>query len=273
MAGRLTHDVRAERAVAGVAGARRVELTFGPEGRADERVPAVLLLPPDGAPPAPAAVLLHGFSSRKEQMADMVGVELLRHGLASLAIDLPLHGERIAGPATRWGSGLWERAFDQGAMRNPLALAGAWRAAQREARLAMGYLGARAEVDRERLAIVGYSMGSFLGVQVAADEPRARALVLAAGGDLPEGAPFARVVRAMADPLRAVRRFDGRPLLMVHGRRDPTVRPEQAQRLFDAALEPKELRWYDAGHYLPPAAIDGAATWLLDALGAPGSAG
>ena len=149
----------------------------------------------------------------------------------------------------------------------PLAMAGAWRTAQREARHALGYLGARPEVDRDRLAIVGYSMGSFLGVQVAADERAVRALVLAAGGDLPEGTPFARLVRALADPLRAVRRFDGKPLLMVHGRRDPTVTAAQAQRLFDAAMEPKELRWYDAGHYLPPQAIDDAARWLVERLG------
>ncbi|MDF1505874.1 alpha/beta hydrolase [Roseisolibacter sp. H3M3-2] len=254
MAVRLAHDVRGERAVAG---GRRAELAFGPDGAA-ARVPAVLLLPAAAsrAASAPGAVLLHGFTSRKEQMADTVGAALLRRGLATLAIDLPLHGERVA-----------EGRVDRSTFgRNPLALAGAWRDAQREATLALGYLGARPEVDRDRLAVVGYSMGSFLGVQVAAAEPRVRALVLAAGGDLPEGTPFAAVVRALADPLRAVRRFDGRPLLMVHGRRDPTVTAAQAQRLFDAAQEPKEIRWYDAGHYLPTQALDDAGEWLVSRL-------
>jgi fermentation-respiration switch protein FrsA (DUF1100 family) len=264
-AARLTHELRDERAIRG---GRRLDLAFGREGDA-ERVPAVLLLP-DAATrehPAPGAVLLHGFTSRKEQMAEMVGTTLLAQGVASLAIDLPLHGERIAeGQGSTWGSGDHARSVDRSAFGNPLALAGSWRTAQRETSLALGYLGARAEVDRERLAMVGYSMGSFLGVLVAAGEPRVRALVLAAGGDLPDGTPFARVVRALADPLRAVKRFDGRPLLMVHGRRDPTVTPAQAQRLFDAAQEPKELRWYDAGHYLPARAIDEAAAWLVEKL-------
>jgi uncharacterized protein len=40
------------------------------------------------------------------------------------------------------------------------------------------------------------------------------------------------------------------------------MRPDQAQRLFDAADEPKELRWWDAGHYLPPEASMEAADWL-----------
>ena len=265
MPARLTHALRDERAVRG---GRRLDLTFGREGD-DERVPAVLLLP-DGASrdlPAPGAVLLHGFTSRKEQMADTVGAPLLARGIATLAIDLPLHGERIAeGQGSQWGSGGFARAIDRSAFGNPLALAASWRTAQRETSLALGYLGARPEVDRERLAMVGFSMGSFLGVLVAAAEPRVRALVLAAGGDLPEGTPFARVVRTLADPLRAVKRLNGRPLLMAHGRRDPTVSPAQAQRLFDAAQEPKELRWYDAGHYLPARAIDDAAAWLLARL-------
>ena len=248
---RIAQTVRAERALPG---GRRIELEFGAE-RSAERVPAILLLPADADRdrPAPGALLLHGYTSHKEQMAESVGRVLLRHGIASLAIDLPLHGERRGG-------------MDMQAMRNPMALASAWRLAQDEARLALGYLGARSEVSAERLALVGYSMGSFLGVLVASKEPRVRAVVLAAGGDLPSGTPFERLVRAVADPLRAVRRLDGRPLLMVHGRRDRTVTPDQAQRLFDAAEEPKELRWWDAAHYLPPQAIDDAAAWLAPRL-------
>ena len=249
---RIVQSVRAERVLPG--GARRVTLDFGLE-RSDERVPAVLSLPAAASAErqAPGVLLLHGYSSHKEQMADTMGRVLLRHGIASLAIDLPLHGERRGG-------------VDMQAVRNPMALASAWRSAQSEARTALGYLGARREVDAQCLAIVGYSMGSFLGVLVAAQEKRVRALVLAAGGDLPDGTPFERLMRTMADPLRAVRLLNGRPLLMVHGRRDRTVTPAQAQRLFDAASEPKTLRWWDAGHYLPDAAIDDAAEWLRATL-------
>ena len=252
MAQRIVQSVRAERALP--LGARRITLDFGLE-RDAERVPAILLLPPGASAErrAPGVVLLHGYSSHKEQMADSIGRVLLRHGIAALAIDLPLHGERRGGT-------------DMQAMRNPMALASTWRTAQAEAKLALGYLGARSEVDAHGLALVGYSMGSFLGVLVAASERRVRALVLAAGGDLPDGTPFERLVRTLADPLRAVRKLDGRPLLMVHGKRDRTVTPAQAQRLFDAANEPKTIRWWDAGHYLPDAAIDDAAEWLREQL-------
>jgi uncharacterized protein len=233
-----------------VAGGREQRLTYRLND--DHPVPATLLLP-EGASRAPAAVLLHGYSSRKEVMAGTVGRALLARGIATLAIDLPLHGTR-------------SDPLQAQSARNPLALMQLWRQALADARLGLHYLSARADVDARRLAMVGYSMGAFLSVVLAADEPLVRAVVLAAGGDLPQGTPFAAVARMVADPLAAVRRLNGRPLLMVHGRRDTTVRPEQAQRLFDAAGEPKELQWWDAGHHLPPEASARAADWLRGRL-------
>ena len=110
-------------------------------------------------------------------------------------------------------------------------------------------------------------MVAFLAVQLDAGESARSAVVLEAGGDLPTGTPLAGVARMVADPLRAVRKLRGRPLLMVHGRWDRTVTPDQAERLFAAAEEPKEIRWWDAGHYLPSTAIDEAARWLASRLG------
>lgn len=235
-------------------GGRRVVLTFREDD--GDAVPAILLLP-DAEGPAPGAVLLHGYSSRKEHMADTVGRALLEEGVASLALDLPLHGDR-------------SDPLQMQSARNPLAMVRLWRMALREGALGVRYLGAREEVDAERVGVAGYSLGSFLGVALAAQEPRVRALVLAAGGDLPAGTPLAAVARAVADPLRSVRKLKGRPLLMVHGRWDRTVRPDQAERLYAAAGEPKEIRWWNAGHYLPDEAVREAARWLRERL-APGS--
>jgi uncharacterized protein len=228
---------------------RRITLEFHAGG---EVIPGILLLP--RAPvPAPGVVLLHGYSSRKEHLAEGVGTALQRHGIASLAVDLPLHGTR-ADP------------LQAQAERNPLALVALWRQALREARLALGYLGARPEVDAASLALAGYSLGSYLAVMTAAQEPSVRAVVLAAGGDLPRGTPLSTVARAVADPVRAVKRLKGRPLLMVNGTADRTIRADQARRLFDAASEPKEIRWWNSGHVLPGEAIDHVAAWLRERL-------
>ena len=237
-----------------VPGGREVRLSYRLAD--DHPIPAILLLP-DATGPAPAALLVHGYSSRKEDVSGSAGRALLARGIASLALDLPLHGTR-------------SDPLQGQSMRDPLGVMRLWRQALSDVRLGLGYLGAHRAIDGGRLALLGYSMGSFLSVVAAADAPSVRAVVLAAGGDLPENTPFSAMARLVADPLRAVRRLEGRPLLMVHGRRDRTVTPAQAQRLFDAAGEPKELLWYDAGHHLPLPASTAVAEWLEDRLGSGG---
>ncbi len=222
----------------------------------DAVVPAILLLPPGLEHPVPAALLLHGYSSRKERMADTVGRALASRGVASLAIDLPLHGDRDA-------------PLQRQSLLNPMALVRHWRLALAECAAALDCLAKHERYDPSRLAIVGYSLGAYVGVAAAARDKRVRAVVLAAAGDLPLGTPFERLIRTVADPLKAVRKLSGRPLLMTHGRYDQTVRPVDADRLFAAAGEPKEMRWWNTGHILPAEATEDAAAWLATQLRAP----
>ena len=232
-----------------VSGGHKIQLEMAAER---EHVPAILLLPDSSTSPTPrcpAALLLHGFTSRKERMTEGIGRALLTQGVATLAIDLPLHGAR-------------EGNIEQLSLRNPLQLVGTWRLALSDIRRSIDYLEQLAAVDPKRLAMVGYSLGSYLAVVAAADDPRVRALVLASGGDLPEQTPFATLVRAAADPIRAVRKFSGCPLLMVNGRNDRTIKPSQAERLYAAARDPKQIFWYNGGHWPPQNAIDFAAEWL-----------
>lgn len=247
---RIRQSIRAER---GVRGGREISLELRADTEGANTVPAIFLLP-DTPRPAPAALLIHGYTSRKEHMIEMAGAILLERGIAALAVDLPLHGER-------------KRPLQAQAMWEPMQLLRSWRDGLDECALALRYLAARSELDRSQLAVVGYSLGSFIGVTVAADAPSVSAVVLAAGGDLPADTPFEALIRTVADPLRAVRKLSGRPLLMVNGRQDRTIRADQARRLFDAAQEPKEIRWWDAGHHLPPEAIAAAADWLAARLG------
>lgn len=227
-----------------------LELDFG----RDERVPAIFQRPP-GDKAVPGVLLLHGYTSRKEQIADAIGRRLAALGVASIAIDLPLHGPRT-------GAGGVEQTW----LRHPLALAKQWKLAVHEAEMAIRYLASRPEVDASRIAIAGYSLGAFIAAVAAAENPAVRVVALVAGGDLPPNIPFAALVRRIAGPLRAVRSLNGRPLLMVNGRSDRTVTPAQAQALFDAALEPKQLRWYDGGHWPPESALTWIAEWLASSL-------
>src|SRR5918992_2302986 len=134
-----------ERSARDIAGGRRILLSI----EDGEQVPGLLLLPATRQP-RPAALLLHGYSSRKERMSDVIGTSLLRHGIASLAIDLPLHGERYG-------------EVESLSYRNPFELVQRRRLAVSEARLGLRFLAQHMAVDRDRLALVGYSLGSFLG--------------------------------------------------------------------------------------------------------------
>lgn len=251
---RANHEIPGIKSSRDVPGGRRIAIELAAAER--EQIPGILLVPDApsaGAHRWPAALLLHGFTSRKERMAEGIGRALLARGVASLAIDLPLHGAR-------------EGSVEDLSFRNPLQLVGAWRLALAEARLSLDYLAELAMIDADHLALVGYSLGSFLGVVVAAADQRVRAVVLASGGDLPEATPFVPIVRAAADPLRAVRKLAGRPFLMVNGRFDRTIKAAQAERLYAAAGEPKQIHWYQGGHWPPPQAIDFGAEWLAGRL-------
>jgi dienelactone hydrolase len=219
-----------------------------------ERVPGLLTMP-SGARAMPAALLLHGLSSTKERMADSIGRALAQRGNASHANDLPLHGER------------------EGDIRGltplrPFAVLAQWKLAVTDAIAALDYLAEHRDIDGSRLALFGYSLGAFLSVQLASDDARVEAVVLTAGGDLPDGIPLERIVRGIADPVKAIRRMN-KPVLMINGQFDRTVTPEQARRLHQAAREPKTVRWYRGGHWPPQPELEAAADWVAELFGPP----
>ena len=211
------------------------------------RVPAIGLFPVTGHS-VPGVLLLHGYSSSKERLSSTMGKSLAARGIASLAIDLPLHGSR-------------DDQIIEEARSNPLGLMQHWRMALAEAKDAIAWLCGQPEIDPKRVGVAGYSLGSYIALETAARDERVRAVIIAAGGDLPV-TPWTGMVRMVTDPVKFVRQLSGRPLLMLHGKSDRTIPAQQAERLFEAASEPKELRWYDSAHILPPAAADDAATWL-----------
>jgi fermentation-respiration switch protein FrsA (DUF1100 family) len=67
---------------------------------------------------------------------------------------------------------------------------------------------------------------------------------------------------AACDPRLAIAHFAGKPLLMLSGKHDNVVSQDMTERLYSAAAEPKELRWYDCGHLLTTDAYQDAADWV-----------
>ena len=129
----------------------RVELPF--EGKS---IAALLHLPPrlKAGEKVPCILYIPGMDGVKEDNP-MYGDPFLERGIAVLAIDGPGQGETRA-RGIKCTASNYENA----------------------GKLACDYLVKRPEIDANRLAIMGSSMGSYWGTRVAAAEPRFRACAL-----------------------------------------------------------------------------------------------
>ena len=215
-------------------------------------VPVLLCTPADKAGPFPVVVAVHGLTSHKAQVAAQVAPTLTRRGFAVLCPDMPRHGERPGDPRSVIDSGDLAGAFAMG------------RRAVNDVRQTIDLAEQRPDLDTSNgVALVGYSMGSWINSVAGAADPRVNAMVLMVGGalDIPAIALLMPQVAA-TDPRLALAHFAGRPLLMLNGRSDTTVPADWAKRLFAAAPEPKQQVWYDCGHFLPAEAYERAAKWL-----------
>lgn len=127
------------------------------------------------------------------------------------------------------------------------------------------YLETRSDIDHEKLAYEGYSLGAALGSLLPGVEPRFKALVLLCGGfwlqkRLPE-----------ADQINFAPRIKA-PVLMLSGRFDyifPTGTSQEPMfRLFGTPKEDKRLILYDTGHDIPYSEIvKETLNWLDRYLG------
>ena len=146
-----------------------------------------------------------------------------------------------------------------------------------DARRLVGWLATRPEVDRERIATAGVSLGGILAVDLLAQEPLVRAgFFVMAGGGLPEilrdsqdgdlvdfrerafgaelftdGEDLARQARPYTDPIDPLtwaHRIEPEQVLLISARYDQVIAPERTEALWRALGRP---HWYTVptGHY------------------------
>jgi pimeloyl-ACP methyl ester carboxylesterase len=225
-----------------------------------ERVPGDLTLPLTGEPPYPAVLLIHGLNSTRDYWwrpdREALPKGLLAAGIAVMTIDLRFHGARSAAndylpPAlmTMGGNELFVRSRD---MTIQSAI---------DSRRALDFLGEQPEIDGARIGVAGYSMGAMIALYLSALEGE---LVAAVGAAVPT-----RTQQLPTDHFNFAARAT-MPVLLQIGRDDWLSSPADAEML--RGLVPRELgklRYYDAGHRLPPAFASDAAAWLVERLAPP----
>jgi uncharacterized protein len=228
------------------------------------RVPALLVVP-RGAGPFAGLIVQHGLPGDKFAMLP-VAEELARTGAAVVAIDAPWSRRRELPDFTER-----DRA-DQIQLMVDL-------------RRAVDLLQARTDVVDDRIGYLGISYGGAMGGLLAGVEDRIAAFVLQVGdgglvahftgaedtyGPLSQLSPARRKrwIAAMRsiEPIEWIARANA-PILFQSGRNDEAVPPADARKYQQAADQPKEVRWYDSGHFLPRVATCDAARWLEKTIG------
>lgn len=143
-----------------------------------------------------------------------------------------------------------------------------------ELRLWMDLLLAEPGVDARRFAYVGHDFGAMHAAILATVDPRPTAYVLMAGApNFPdwylyyprlEGAEKDAYKDHMApyDPCAHIGKLTNVPVLFQFGNNDPHVPLPRAHDFFACAVEPKEMRFYEAGHGLNETAEKDRQLWL-----------
>ncbi len=241
-------------------------------------VHALLRVPRETRPPYAGTVLLGGLKrGRRIVLAD--GLDAIARRAVLVSPDYPLPSRRHASPAMRLvgrAVSLRSAAFDTVA----------------EVLLLLDYLESRPDIERQRLFLVGGSLGAEVVTVAGGIDPRPAAVVALYGG-----APVSRLVAATLEPdvrsgryprwiaglaghalawllvpLEPARYVGGiapRPLLMINGTDDRLVPRDSVMTLYDAARPPKELQWHAGEHIRPSEAellgelSDRVADWLV----------
>ncbi len=138
----------------------------------------------------------------------------------------------------------------------------------------MDYLLAQPGVDASRFALVGHDFGGMYGALAGSLDKRPTHYVLMAATPrfpdwylyLPklQGEERETFIREMApiDPIAHVANLAPAPILFQFADNDPHVPKERAEEFFAAAREPKEMKWYEAGHGLNEKAGEERQAWL-----------
>jgi cephalosporin-C deacetylase-like acetyl esterase len=151
-----------------------------------------------------------------------------------------------------------------------------------EVRRALDLLISRPRVDRKQIGYVGHDYGAMYGAINAGVDKRVKTYILIAGigsfsnwsldywlKAVPAPAKEAyRLAFKSIDPITRIAHAKPASLLFQFANADEHITKEQAVAFYDAASEPKQVKWYDGKHELRvEAARNDRREWLTRRLG------
>jgi dienelactone hydrolase len=225
---------------------------------------AAFFVSPDSEGPFPVILYVHWYEpkspdSNRTQFLDEA-LSMAKRGAASLLIE------------TMWSDRDWfiKRTQDEDYDNSILQII--------ELRRAMDLLLKSPGIDFNRFAFVGHDFGAMYGVVMGSVDPRPSCYALIAGTpEFPdwylyypklEGKDRQVFIAAMKriDPVNHVAELSPAPVLFQFARHDHHVPKEKATAFYEAAVEPKQIMWYDADHGLNEKATKDRIQWLVEQL-------
>lgn len=145
-------------------------------------------------------------------------------------------------------------------------------------RRAIDLLLSRPNIEGNRFALVGHDFGGMYGVLAGGlDRRPTHYVVMAATPRFPDwylyGPPLQGQTRdefirqfSPLDPIAHIANLSPASVLFQFGSDDPHVPNKRAEEFFNAANQPKEIKWYESGHGLNEAASQDRINWLKEKL-------
>lgn len=232
-----------------------------PEYPENETVTAEVFVPKQNTR-LPAVVILHSWGVQKPDIELSLARTLAQRGFVSAVMTLPYHMQRTP---SGYLSGELMIVPDAGKLRATMQ-----QAVLDTSRL-IDWLETQPQVANDRIGIVGISLGAIVGALVLAVEERVQAGVLVLGGAnlahvlwrspltlgvrselRGRGIGYERLRNELApiEPLGYLRRQYGERVLMINGRYDLVIPPEDALAL-RRGLGEGPILWLNTGHYGP----------------------
>lgn len=143
----------------------------------NEKVPTLIIKLISANGKLPVVIVMHGTGDKKEDVGDKMAF-FARHGYLAVSIDARYHGERVQGGAHKnfeynqailkaWSS-------ISASQEHPLVFDTAW-----DTTRLVDYLVTRNDVDKEKIGILGISMGGMESIIAAAIDYRIKVTVAA----------------------------------------------------------------------------------------------
>ncbi len=233
----------------------------------------------------PLILLMHGLGGNKDYFAAQLAKPFLEKGVAVFALDVPYHGERRTRETDGMLLSMLFQTQKSGVKGDLVEQVSSVDKDHKYAKLfvtmvhegvldyrqGLDYLGTRKDIDHRHIGLLGYSLGSIMGSILASVDDRISFATLCVGGD-----PILPMVDTMPEELKGqaaeispslfIEHIATRPILMLNGTNDQVISGAATKRLFKAAGQPKEIKWFDSGHILPPQALSEAVDWSMSHL-------